>query len=277
MSGRQVRIGTVWDRTVDVLQGRAGMLAALAFGFMIAPTLIGNALTAFAPAGTAVQALAGLVNIAASLLLLAGLLAVTAVASDPAVDRRAAAAAGFRRLGPALGVLVVVILAAALVILPIAWLAVSSGATYNAVSGKVDVSRASGSGVALAGFLSIAAAIAGLWVSAKLVPLFGVVVNERRGMGALARSFALTRGATLRLIGVLILYFIVLAVVMRAATSVVGVVARLLLGAEAGATVAFIVAIVSALLTALGSVVQSVFYAQFYVAARDAEGVAPVA
>ncbi|MGJ3627198.1 hypothetical protein AB5I41_10140 [Sphingomonas sp. MMS24-JH45] len=101
------------------------------------------------------------------------------------------------------------------------------------------------------------------------MPLFGVVVNERRGLGALGRSFALTRGAALRLIGVLILYGIVLVVVMSAATMVVGVVARLLLGADAAATVAFIVAIVSALVTALGSVVQSVFYAQYYVAARD--------
>ncbi|MGJ3627199.1 hypothetical protein AB5I41_10145 [Sphingomonas sp. MMS24-JH45] len=77
------------------------MLAALAFGLMVAPTLLGNALTVFAPPGAAVQALAGIVNIAASLSLLAGLLAVTAVASDPrstgARRRRRASATGFSK------------------------------------------------------------------------------------------------------------------------------------------------------------------------------------
>ena len=101
--------------------------------------------------------------------------------------------------------------------------------------------------------LLIVVSVAGLWISATLVPLFAVVVNERRGIGALRRCYVLTRGAALRLIGVLILYGIVVVVVMAAATSVIGVVARLILGGEAAATVALIVALVSTLVTAPSS------------------------
>lgn len=274
MSGRQVRIGTVWDRTVDVLQGRAGMLFVLALGFMFVPTVIGNGIALFAGTGMGARAASGIVNIAASLLLLAGLLAVTAAASDPRVDQRDAAATGLVRLGPAVGLILLVAAAAAVVMVPIAYLVFASGATYNAATGRIDVTRAAGGGIALAGLLSLLVFLAGLWLSAKLVPLFAVIVNERLGLGAFRRSFALTRGATLRLIGVLILYGVVLLVVMTAATTVIGLIARLLLGADAPAGVAFVVAVVSAAVTAVASVVQAVFYAQYYVAARDAEGVA---
>ena len=272
MSGRQVRIGTVWDRTVDVLQGRAGILFGLALAFIFLPAVLGNAITLFGGAGVAARGLAGLVNIVVSVLLLAGLLAVTAVASDPAVDRAQASATGFRRLGPTIGIILLLAVAAMLAILPIAWLTFASGATFNQATGRIDVSRASSGGIALAGLLSVLLFVVGLWLSARLVPLFAVIVNERLGLRALPRSFALTRGATLRLIGVLILYGIVLVVVMTAATSVVGVVARLLLGGDALAGVAFAVATVSAAVTALASVVQTVFYTSFYSAARDAEG-----
>lgn len=274
MIGRQVKIGTVWDRTVDVLQGRAGMLVLLAFGFMIVPSLIGNAVALFAGASAVGRGLAGIVNIAATLLLLAGLLAITAVASDPRVDARDAAATGLVRLGPAVGLLLIVGVVATLVVMPVAAAVFYSGATYNPATGAINISRASSTGIALAGLLALLVSVAGLRISATLVPLFAVVVNERRGIGALRRCYVLTRGAALRLIGVLILYGIVVVVVMAAATSVIGVVARLILGGDAAPTVALIVALVSTLVTALSSVVQTVFSAQYYVAARDADAVA---
>jgi hypothetical protein len=274
MSGRRVKIGTVWDRTVDVLQGRGGMLFVLALGFMIVPTLIANLAGLFAGASVAGRGVAGIVGIAASLLMLVGLLAVTAAASDPRVDARDATATGLVRLGPAVGLLLIVALAALLAVLPIAAIVFSSGASYNPATGGINISRASSGGIAFASLLTLIGFVAGLWLSAKLVPLFAVIVNERRGIGALRRSFALTRGGALRLIGVLILFGIVSIVAVSAATSVVGVVARLILGGEAAASVALIVATVNSVVTALASVVQMVFSAQYYVAAQDADTVA---
>ena len=123
-------------------------------------------------------------------------------------------------------------------------------------------------GLAMLYFLALC--VACVWLGAKLVPLLGVVVNERRGLGALRRSFALTRGSTLKLIGVLILYSIVLLVVLLAATSIVGLVVRLLVGADGAAWVAFAIAAVTAIITAIFSIIQAVFSGQFYLAAREA-------
>lgn len=260
-----VKIGTVWDRTVDVLRGRAGILVGIAVLTMIVPALVAAVLRIFViPAG----GVSSVIGLATSVLLIYGLLAVTAVASDPHTDRRAAFGIAARRLGVALGILLLLVVAGGLLIVPVAIALSLSGATMTA-AGTVDIAAVRPGGLGLAGVVGVLAVIAGLWLSARLVPVFGIVVNERRGLGAIRRSVTLTRGATLKLIGVLILYAIVIAVVMLASTSVVGVIARLLLGSTAAATVAFVVATVSAVVSTVASVVQSVFYARFYVAARE--------
>jgi len=157
------------------------------------------------------------------------------------------------------------------VLIPIMLLVVQSGATVDPTNGNFSFERASGNALNLAGIAALLALIAGLWLTAKLVPLFAVIVNERRGLGAFARSFRLTRGSALRLVGVVILYGIVVIVAMIAASSVTGVVARLLLGPDAAAGVGVAVGIVSSALTALVTVVQTVFYTRFYVAACERE------
>lgn len=277
MSGRRVKIGDVWDRTVAVLQGRAGILAGIALLFILLPGVVGNAVSAFGGIAPGARALAGLVSLAVTLLLLVGILAVTAVASDPGIDRATGIGIGVRRLGPAIACIAVLMLAAVLVLLPLSYIVFSSGATYNTATGRIQVQNASAGGVVLAGVLSIVLALAGLWISARLVPLFAVVVNERLGLRAITRSFALTRGATLRLIGVLLLYLVVLGVLFVAVTSVVGVVAGLLLGGEATAANVFVLAVVGSVLTTITSTVQMAFYAQYYVAARADDGGAPAA
>ncbi|KQN94266.1 hypothetical protein ASE95_05335 [Sphingomonas sp. Leaf231] len=255
-----VRISDVWDQTVDVLRGRAEILAGLATLTLILPGVLGAVIAGVAPP------LTSLVRLATLILLIFGMLAVTAVASDPAVDRPQALRIAARRLLPALGALLVLVLAAALLFVPAGMLLALSGATMTA-AGAIDVSQAARGYTAGAGLAVLLAAVLGLWFSARIVPLFGVVVNERRGFGALRRSMVLTRGATLRLIGVLILYFVVTSVTMLAATSVVGVVARLALGGDAVASVKFVVAVVTTLISAGATVLQSVFYARFYVTA----------
>lgn len=269
-----VRMGLVWDRTVDVLQGRSGILARLALLFFFVPGVVSAAVGAFATPATPLAFVASLVSLAASVLLIAGVLAVTAVASDPDVDAARATSIGFQRLLPAIGAIALVVVAVIAIGVPITLLVVQSGATFDPATGRFDLARASGSALNLAGIITLIALIVGLWVTAKLVPLFAIIVNERRGLGAFARSFRLTRGSALRLLGVVILYGIVVIVAMLAATSVTGVIARLLLGADATGGVGVAVGVASSALTALATVVQTVFYARFYVAARDREDAA---
>ena len=261
-----VRIGTVWERTTEVIAGRIGILATVAFLFLFLPGVVQGGAALAAPAAGGLQSA---VQLAASLLAIVGVLALTAVASDPATTQGDAIGIGARRLAPAMGLLLVVIVAIVLLSIPGAFLMASSGfdfrrAQAGLAQGAIDAGRFGGAAIY---FLVLSAAL--LWLSARLVPLFAIIVNERRGIGAFARSMALTHGATLRLIGVLILYAIVFLVVFAAATSVIGLAFRLLLGAEGTATAGFLAALAGSVVSAGFSVVQSVFSAQYYLAARD--------
>lgn len=260
----------MWDRTVDVLQHRAGTLAGLGALYVFVPGVISAALTSYSGENGGLAATAMLFSLAVAVLLVLGMLAITAAAIDPAIGHAQAATIARQRLGFTLVVLLVVVVVATIVFTPGVFAMVASGVTVDA-AGRPNADGAAPGLLLVSAALMLAAMLLGLWVTAKLAPLLPVIVAERRGWGAFARSFALTRGAALRLVGVILLYSIVLGVVLLAATSVVGVVARLLLGEDAAATVGFVVAIASAAVTAVATVVQSVFYAQYYVAARDAK------
>ena len=43
-----VRMGNVWDRAVEVLRGRSSILGSIALGTIYVPTLVSNAVSAFA-------------------------------------------------------------------------------------------------------------------------------------------------------------------------------------------------------------------------------------
>lgn len=262
-------MGLVWDRTMDVLRGRGGILTRLALLFLLIPGAVSAAVGSAVTPNTPLALVASLVSLVASIILVAGVLAITAVASDPDVDARRATQVAFARLLPALGAIVLIMVALFVVLIPITLLIMHAGATFNPATGRFDMTRASGGALNLAGAVGLLALILGLWFTAKIAPLFAVIVNERRGLGAFARSFRLTRGSTLRLIGVIILYGIVVIVAVMAATLVSGVIARLLLGPDASGGVAFVTGVASTAVTALLTVVQSVFYARFYVAARE--------
>lgn len=268
-----LRMGTVWDRTVDVLQGRTGILATIAALYVFLPNVVNAVVSAWAQADPSMKLVSGIVTLVTSLLLLVGLLAITSVASDPAVDRGRATSLALGRFGAALGIILLVALAAMLAFIPAGILFAGAGMRMNA-AGQPDFTQASGGMLALGSLLALVAMIAGLIVSAKLSPLLAVIVNERLGLGAIGRAWRLTRGSTARLVGVILLYAIVLLVVLAAVSSVTGIVARLLLGPDADIAVGSIVGIVGAVVTTIATVVQSVFYAQFYVAAVGVRGTA---
>lgn len=265
-----IRVGDVWDRTVDVLRGRAGILASIALMTLVLPGVVAGALGSLVPLPAPASLTVPLIRLGVLALMILGVLAITAVASDPAVDRAQALRTAGQRLLPALGVLLVLVIAAVVLFIPAGALLALSGATMTP-AGTIDMSRVAPGFTAGLGLSVLLAAALGLWLSARLVPLFGIVANERRGIGALRRSLTLTRSATLKLVGVLILYFIITTVAMLAATSVVGVIARLILGGDAPGSVRFVVSLASTLISAGATVLQSVFYARFYVAALERE------
>ena len=269
-----ISIGMVWDRAMAVISGRFSILLSLAVALMILPPVGQAAIDAVSGSSFLLRS----TQLAASLLVFVaasiGTISMIAVASDPDVDLQSALAIGRARLGAFVGVWVIVGLGLALAAVP--------GLMLIAMSGfSVEQAQAGGPQSALnMGVLSIGMLLLLIvvpvmfWATARLVPLGAVIVNERRGLGAIRRSFALTRGMTLKLLGVLILYAIVFVVVLTASTSVVGLIARLLAGSDAAIFVSVTVAAVAALVAGTFSVLQAAFSAQLYAAAREAHDAA---
>lgn len=258
-----VRMGTVWDGAVDVAQGRAGILAPIAAGTLFAPSVIQNAFIAYAPTA---PALVGLVSILVALVSLWGQLQIIAVAFDPSTDAARARGQATARLLPSIGVGLVIGLIAVVAALPLVVMLVAAGMrlTPGAITNPALMTPPSPGVAAVAGLYALAFVLAAIALGARLMPSNAVVLNERRGVGAIARSFALTRGLTWRLIGVTILFGIVFLVATLAAQGIVGVVLRLALGPDNIATATFLAAVVGAAVSATLFTLAYVFIARFY-------------
>ena len=268
-----IRMGTVWDQTVEVLQGRSRILAGIALPFFFLPSVANGAVSAWSggAGGGGAGAIGAVVGLAVFALTLFGMLAITAIASDPAADARAARGIAGARMGKAIVVLLVVGVVGAVVALIVGGLFYAAGVRVDA-SGEPDMSAVTPGWAGVLTIVTLALLVAALWLTARLAALFPVVVNEARGVAAFGRSFALTRGSAGRLIGVLILFMIVVAVALGAASGVTAVVARLILGGDAQAGVAFVASIAGAVVSSIAAVVQTVFYARFYALALAAKG-----
>jgi hypothetical protein len=262
----KVKMGDVWDRTTQVLSGRAGALVSIAvvtlFLPLVAMLLVALILPPTAPS-TAIVTLVLLLAVAAIGVL--GALAMLALASDPATSLGDAWGQARQRLLPALGVSAVLVAVAVIALLPVmvvVWQA------------KIDMASLAGTGArAIAtgtkSFLTIyyiAYLLLLFWTFARLAPLNAVVLHERLGLGAIRRSFALTRGHTWRLIGVILLYAVVLAIVRLAVQSVVGVIFRLILGPQQIPAAVLVAGIAGAMVTTAFTVIAVTFTAQLYVA-----------
>ncbi len=270
-----VKIGTVWDHTTAVLAGRSAMIAPVAVLALVVPPAVQSAITLFLPVTPFHAILGFVVSIASLLLSLWGALAIIAMASDPATDRAAAQRQATARLPAVIGVTIVLMLIAVALVLPIFVVLAATGfdfqaaATAMATNAPALVPRPAASATLFTLLYSLVLLVFGFWVSARLVLTNAVVLHERLGLGAIRRSVALTRGLTLKLIGVAILFSIVLVIAAVAAQSVVGLVFRLILGASGISVSLFLAGVAGAAVSAAMLSLAYVFIAQLYVATRE--------
>jgi hypothetical protein len=272
-----VRIGTVWDSTMEVVQGRLGMLAPVALLTLFLPSVVQAAIAAYLPAreGDIVRALLTLVvSLALMLVTIWGGLAITAMASRPDTTRAEAGAQATSRLPAMLGVALVLGAIVVILFLPVAILFAASGVDMAQVGQPGYVPPISGGGAMFMGLWSLAAGILLIWAFARLVPIAPVVLHEKLGLGAIRRSFAVTSGMTWKLIGVLILFGIVVYVAAGAAQLVVGALVGLLLGPSGAATTQFVSAVAAALVTTGFSTLAYVFAARLYALRSGRDGAA---
>ncbi|MEH3039643.1 MAG: hypothetical protein PGN21_06210 [Sphingomonas paucimobilis] len=262
------KIGTIWDRAVDFVRDHAGELMPVLLVTQFAvPALSGslNGIRADATGGMA--AALGLLSLVTAAVSLWGTLYLIAFSAQPngQEQHRVALSLAKTRFLPMIGVSIVLIAILAVLAIPGVVLAVASGFDFTSVMNGVppQPSEFAKLGVALLYFFALALFL--LWVSARLLPINAVVAHERRGIGAIGRAFALTRGMTLKLIGVLILYAIVAGVAVSAAQFVVGGIFGLFTGSTTGLSPAIIAgAFAVAAVSAALALYQSAFVGKLY-------------
>lgn len=278
----KVDISAVWDRATEFLGDNIAVLIPIAVPWIYLP-VVGQGLIAplakasTQPVGSALQLagfLVGLIGIWGQLQLLA-------LALDPARGAPAAREAATSRLLPVLGITLLLAVAAALLVVPIAIALGAAGVDFQAVmrasEAGTPIPPPPGMTPRLAIFMLlylVVLLVALLWISARLLLINAVVLAEGGFIGAIGRAFALTRGNALVLIGVLLLFVIVSFVATLAAQTVFGAIFALIFGNEGTLTLAsaltvLVVAMVSTAFTALSAA----FVGKFYVAARAREAI----
>jgi len=272
----RVKMGTVWDRTIEVLNGRTGMIASIAVLGILLPTVVRDGFVAFSSRANPVSMLIGVaLTIVALVAMIWAQLAIVAIATDPAVDAASARRRGGARVLPALGITVLLTIVALLLAVPPIVVLVQSGFDFAAAANGSSA-RMTPPSVGAASFTALyglAYLLVLLWIGARLVLLNPVILNERLGVGAIRWSIQLTKGMTWRIIGVMILFLIVLMVATGAAQSVTGIVFRIVLGADSVATAAFLAGVAGSVVTTAFTALAAVFTAQLYVATREKHAV----
>ncbi|MEP9403326.1 hypothetical protein [Sphingomonas sp. VNH70] len=263
-----VSIGTVWDKTVDFVRDHGRTVVPVVLATQFAPTLVSNSLAPLRiGAGAGTSAGLGLVSLLTTLVALWGALYLVGYAAQPTRAESAAEARAIAtgRFLPLIGVSLVLLIGVSVLAIPGVALALRSGidpvALSNGVSATPEQLAALGPAILYFALLGIVL----LWLFARLLPLNAVVAQERRGIGAIGRAFALTRGMALKLVGLLLLYGIVTGVAVLAVQSVLGVVFGLILGPPTsfGASAIVVAAGVAAVSAAL-ALYQSVFVGKLY-------------
>ena len=265
-----VTMSNVWDRAMDVVRGRTGQLAGIAALTLFLPALVRDAVRLFAaPGSVGFAAIAGLVSIGVLLVAIWGQLALLATATDPRTTAADAYAQASARFPAALAVTAVAIVVVIALLIPVGVAIGLSGVDFSAMAATGKIPELGGGTATFLALYVLALLVFGIWAAARLTLTNAVVLNERRGIGAYARSWELTRGLTWRIIGVFLLYVIVLGVAASAAQFIVGTLLALALGRLAVAT--FLTAAAGGLVTTILSVIATAFLAQLYVAVTPRE------
>ncbi len=261
-----VKMGDVWDRTTDFLGDKLSSIMPIAILAFLVPTSISTSLSEVqANAEPAVQAGLGLLNIAFTILQIWGQLVILAWAVDSAIGDRATRLATARLL-PTLGVYLIVLLAFLVLMLPFVAIVVSAGVGFDQMRAGGAAALTPGT-ASLLGVYGLVFVVAVLFIAARLAVLLPVIAFERRGAGAISRSFALTRGSTWRLVGVLLLYVIVVGVSALAVQLVFGAILGVLTDGEGPVTVAGVItAVAGAAVMTVFTVLATAFIGKLYVA-----------
>jgi hypothetical protein len=269
-------MGNVWDRTAEFLSDNLGSVMPLALLAIFVPAVIsGNFSELQQGAGTGLALGLGIGSLVLALVGFWGQLAITALALDPSLAR-AAGATATRRFPAALLVMIVILAAMLVAILPVPVILAVAGVDLTAAmrSGAMP-SIPSSAGLWIFLYLLILFPLI-LWAMARLAVALPALVDEGLALGAIGRSWTLTRGATWRIVGVLLLYVVVSTVANLAATTAFGAIMYLVAGrGEDGLSLATVLTTIVGGAVATGfTVLAAAFTAKLFEALRARSGAA---
>lgn len=197
----KLSISRAWDDTREVLRRDGKLITSVALALIVLPVAIGllvappKALSGVEPAKWA-----GFVSLIVSLIGIAGQIAIIRLALGPAISVKEAIQHGFKRLVPAFAALFLFGLAAAIVAIPLMLVIAGPDALKSAVAEQPT--PALGRALLIIGLLLLAAAVR--------FQLIMPVASAETGnpFQILRRSWELSKGQFLRLLGFLLLSLI---------------------------------------------------------------------
>jgi hypothetical protein len=264
-----ISMSNIWDRTAEFLSDNLGALLPIALLAIFVPTCItGNFAELRTGAESGLKLALSVASLAFQILSFWGGLVIMALALDPS-SAKGAQGIATRRLLPAIGVMLVLLVAILLLTLPIWGILVASGYDFMAAAaGNPPPPPPGGASLALAIYTLVLVPLL-LWISARLVVVTPAVLAERRGLGAIPRSFWLTRGVALKIVGVILLYAVVSFVATAAAQGAFGTIFKLVTSSNgvddglslAGVLTSIVVAAVSTAFTVLSAAFSAKLFA----------------
>ena len=265
-----VKMSGVWDRTAETISDNLGAIVPIAIlAYFVPISIQGSLPQTDSVTDPALALVFALMTLGCGLLGLWGTFAITAIAA-PGVRREDAGTIARHRFLAGLFVWVVLFLVVLVLLLPVLLLFLAGGASMaDLLSGdSTRVAQAIRFPVVvylllLSGFL--------MWALARLSLVTPVIVVEGLGLGAIRRSFVLTRGVVWAILGVSILYFLVSGVARIATLTVFGSLFRLLVGGGDNALLTHVLtSIMAAMVQSAFAVLAAVFLMYLYSARIDA-------
>jgi len=257
-------ITAAWEESVAFVRREGRLLFPVSFMLIALPVAVTEALTPASAAGQPPASGAWLVLFPVALLLSAiGNVAITSLALRPGISVGEALRHGAARLPALLGVALIAGIASFILFMLIVTVAVS------AVPGAVDAAKAGAANeaftkavvLAMVALLPLAA-----YFGARLLLITPLAAGEEGGpFRLIARSWTLTKGHVLRLIGLVLLVTVAYGALLIAIQSVVGLAVIALVGPPVpGSIGAFIVTLVGAGVTTLASPYLATLIARVY-------------
>jgi hypothetical protein len=256
---RHLSISAAWDEAKAIIAHDGGLLMTVALALVALPAAVNSFVNPSGMNGSATPLWVDGVAFVASLIALAGQLALIRLALGPSVTVGSAIGHGFRRMPVYLVAILIIVFGLVLLIVVLAVLLAAAGVHVQRDATQVAASPAS---------VIVALLVLGImcFFGVRLILAGPVASAERLGpIGVLRRSWALTAGNGWPLFGFLLIFIVGAIIVLFAIASALGAVIGLLTGhIQPMSAAALVLALLQSLVSAGITTVFAVMLARIY-------------